>query len=559
MKKLLIGILVLATVGVHAQSKKAPVKQGSSKRTTKADSAAVERVEPADDAIPVQEEVIMSTADGSSGSLEKPATNDSFTIYANYRDKNLSIAYEGNSADNRRYGLVENDTRKEITPFIFDNISGFLGSDYSQVAINGKYGVINAGGQIVVPCIYDEMDPIAPDSKDYKGYHLARKNGRSGVISDKNETIVPFEYDDIESPSYLLAGYLKVVKGGKVGVLDLVSHKLTIPAVYDNVHFQSEKYAQVEKGPLHSMLRITGEPLFSNWYTNIEWVGPSLSMAIAELNGRKGVIDTAEKKILPFEYDAITLINTPSSQLIFIVRKGGRYGVLGVDGKALMPLQYEQITEAGNHNMFLVAKNNKKGLLGMDGKEILPLQYDEITSDEMYYIVKKNSRFGVLNYNGEIVLPAEYSALSPVSLTESSAKYLLAVKNGKKGIIDMSTGKPRFDFVYDDLIAARRNNYTSVETFNNTIIAMKNGRYGMIDMSGSVLLPFEYDDLESLNSYLVIAAKDGKYGVVNIYNGNTLLPFEYQFVNNKKGVIIAYKRGYERYRLTDNKLISEEK
>ena len=188
------------------------------------------------------------------------------------------------------------------------------------------------------------------------------------------------------------------------------------------------------------------------------------------------------------------------------------------------------------------------------GAPVLAMEYDEIVNKGNYFLLKKNNRYGFIGRTGNLILPVEYDALEQMITGENyNISYLLATRDGKKAIVDAATGKPLFDFIYDDLIGVS-SYIEDPEVFGNAIIAVKNGRYGMIEMNGNILVPFVYDDLQYLNSFLVIAGKDGKYGIVDVYNKNIVLPLEYQFVNFNNNTITAYKNSYEKYRVSGNKI-----
>ncbi|WP_205508818.1 WG repeat-containing protein [Longitalea arenae] len=588
MRKFLLVLGLLSTLFVNAQTKRPAAK----KKETKKEEKPVKKVVPVEKAVevvqdievveepkvesisiesvkeegivesvmaPVMEEV--KREETKTGTTSNNSTNvvdgEPFYIYTSYREKNLIIAHTGADYENKRYALLEFFSKKKITPFIFENISSFYDSDLSQVKLNSKHGVINTKGQIIIPCIYDEMSTMTIDGMVY---YVVNKGGRDGVINAQNETVIPFEYDNLRK-SYNSSMHLEISKGGKYGLMNFVSRKMVIPAIYDRIDVLSNNLVQVRKGNQYTLFNLSGEQVFSNWYTQLD-IYIDGDYALVELNGKKGVISIAEKKIIPLDYDVMTRLRSgySSSKVFFITAKGGKYGIMGNDGKVVLPLQYTMITSTG-YDLVTVTKANKKGLLSTEGASVLPVEYDEIIDADRYLLVKKAGKWGVVNRSGVFILPVEYDALTRMYTSDTyNTPYLLATKNGKKGVIDAITGKPRIDFVYDDLIGYRKYSYSSTETFNNSIIAVKNGKYGMVEINGTVLLPFNYDDLQYMNSFLVIAGKGGKYGVVDIYNNNNVvLPFEYQFVNCKNSTVIAYKDSYEKYRVSGNKITKDGK
>jgi hypothetical protein len=503
------------------------------------------------------EEVKIGTASSNATSAANVVDGEPFYIYTSYREKNLIVAHIGADYDNKKYALLEYFSKKKITPFIFESISSFYDNDLSQVKLNSKYGVINTKGQIIVPCIYDEMSTLTIDGVTY---YVVNKGGREGIINAQNESVIPFEYDNVRK-SYNANMHLEVSKNGKYGLMNFVSRKMVIPAIYDRIDVLSNNLVQVRKGNQYTLFSLTGEQVFSNWYTQMD-IYTDGDYALVELNGKKGVINMAEKKTIPLEYDVMTRLRGgySSTNTFFIAAKGGKYGILGRDGKVVLPFQYSMITSTG-YELVTVTKNNKKGLLSSEGQPVLPVEYDDIVDADRYLMVKKDGKFGAVNRSGNFFLPVEYDAISRMYMADSyNASHLLATKNGKKGVIDATTGKVRIDFVYDDLIGYRKYSYSSTESFNNSIIAVKNGKYGMVEISGNVLMPFNYDDLQYMNSFLAIAGKGGRYGVVDIYNHNNIvLPFEYQFVNCKGSTVVAYKDGYEKYRVSGNKITKDGK
>lgn len=71
--------------------------------------------------------------------------------------------------------------------------------------------------------------------------------------------------------------------------------------------------------------------------------------------------------------------------------------------------------------------------------------------------------------------------------------------------------------------------------FEYVLAAKKDGRWGLVDYNGNCILPFEYDDIFDCNShytkdfsasiYEIIAKKKGKWGIVDL-NNHILLPFK---------------------------------
>ncbi|MBE6150210.1 MAG: WG repeat-containing protein [Firmicutes bacterium] len=88
--------------------------------------------------------------------------------------------------------------------------------------INGKYGVSDFTGNLIINCLYDDLYIIQDE------YILAKKDGKFGVINFYNKVIVDFKYDGIDGYN----GYFAVLKDGKMGVIDM-NNNLVVPIFID--------------------------------------------------------------------------------------------------------------------------------------------------------------------------------------------------------------------------------------------------------------------------------------------------------------------------------------
>ncbi|MFT3824896.1 MAG: WG repeat-containing protein [Chitinophagaceae bacterium] len=75
---------------------------------------------------------------------------------------------------------------------------------------NGKYGVINRKGQVVIPFEYYLLESIGDNL--YKAYRGEAFSHKTGVVNSRNEVIVPFIYDELYYYNPL-TNYLLVCQG----------------------------------------------------------------------------------------------------------------------------------------------------------------------------------------------------------------------------------------------------------------------------------------------------------------------------------------------------------
>lgn len=91
--------------------------------------------------------------------------------------------------------------------------------DLFKVKKNGKWGIVGAKNQIIIPFMYDDLRfvPLKIDQKPKRNLRfIAKKNGKFGVISIKNKVLIAFLYEKF----FPFVQYLALVqKQGKLGYI----------------------------------------------------------------------------------------------------------------------------------------------------------------------------------------------------------------------------------------------------------------------------------------------------------------------------------------------------
>lgn len=164
----------------------------------------------------------------------------------------------------------------------------------------------------------------------------------------------------------------------------------------------------------------------------------------------------------------------------------------------------------------------------VDGEEItvLPKEYDYIgIFRDGTAIVQKNtdtygSTFGLVDYNGSFILPVEYGDLSRGSYDEAD-NILRARKIGEDFYRYLRPdGTPLTDYTFTACSDFCRHIGVGCRSIDGKAL------YGAVNDRGEILIPFEYDLLDSPHpSYYswdwLSAQKDGCFGAFD-YNGNLL-------------------------------------
>ena len=138
-----------------------------------------------------------------------------------------------------KWGLVDGLTGKMIVPYQYDyiHIDEYKGevsgldevSNLYEVKDAGKYGLLNAKGEFVLPLVYDFIN-----CSYYGGYYTIVQDGLHGLADVKGKIIIPPTYEDSQYDGFQ-QGLWAVKSNGKWGFVDK-DNQVIIPFQYKYVH-----------------------------------------------------------------------------------------------------------------------------------------------------------------------------------------------------------------------------------------------------------------------------------------------------------------------------------
>ncbi len=156
------------------------------------------------------------------------------------------------------------DAKGEVAIPLRYEVAYAFAAGTAQVKVAGKWGLIDRGGNLVVPAEHDEMSRLSPDSNLLR----VRKGRLWGLIDDTGKAVVPVEHADISSspPS---DGRLAAKSGTLWGYLDPATGGFAIQPAFSSAN------------------RFSG------------------GLAVVARSGKRGVIDRDGKVVIPVQYDSI--------------------------------------------------------------------------------------------------------------------------------------------------------------------------------------------------------------------------------------------------------------
>lgn len=168
-------------------------------------------------------------------------------------------------------------------------------------------------------------------------------------------------------------------------------------------------------------------------------------------------------------------------------------------------------------------QNGKYGVADSEGKIILNPEYAEIKAlgkdNKSGFIVKTaDGKYGIVDFSGNSILEAKYDEITKVYgndlyVVEQAGKQILVKKDGAEVL---SSG-------LDEITAILKNP-------ENGVIYKKANQYGVMKQTGEVIIEANYEELKEAKSGILIAKKDGKYGIIDLEK-NIKVEFKYPSIS----------------------------
>lgn len=243
-----------------------------------------------------------------------------------------------------------------------------LSGGFAAVCLDGKWGYLDADGDLVIPCVYD----AAMDFEN--GNAAAMENGqviiidtdgfRTALCKENADGIAPFgsgitslringkwrlanaemtigatEYDFIGT---LSDGGRAVSQNGKWVIQNISSEAQT--GEFDGfaldergcAYRNGRAFAKI--GELYYLIDASGTKISDTGYENACPFLESDSLAAVCKNGKWGFIDKTGQKVLPFIWDNACSFSSE----VAAVEQDGLWGYLSLRGELAIPLQYLQ-------------------------------------------------------------------------------------------------------------------------------------------------------------------------------------------------------------------------
>lgn len=432
---------------------------------------------------------------------------------------------------------------------------------YYTIYDNGKWGVINSYGEVVVKATYDEMIVIPDETQDIFicTYDVNYDNNsyKTKVLNAKGKEIIK-DYEKIEA----IANYdkeqviwyednvFKVQKDSKYGLINYSGKKL-LEMEYDNITpiFGAKNSLKLEKEEKFGLCDDTGNIIIEPKYKKIDKVGTDYKNGyiVVDENNKYGIIGFDKSNIIEPKYDDIKGV---SGENLYAVKENGKYIIINKEGEKKVNKEFEDVLEINNDTIVCATSKGKYGVIDMNAETKIKFEYDSLEHAKgEYYIAKKGDKFGVVKLDGSTVIPIESKKVKYVESGdfivadyEGNTKKIYDGNfeekiNGNVREINTSKGYIRIsvndEYKYYNFKFEEKSS-SEILSSNKLFLSKKDGKYGFIDASGKLVIDYQYDDATEQNSSGYAGVKkDGLWGAIDL-NGKVVVEPKYNLDNNSK-------------------------
>lgn len=391
---------------------------------------------------------------------------------------------------------------------------------YYKLEREGKIGIINLKGEILIEPVYDDIKIPNPE----KPVFICQNKEQTIALNEKAEEILTqyqgidaIELNGMVSNMPYEKSVLKYKQDEKYGLINLKGKKITDP-IYEEINSLAHKEGEflVKKDGKNAVINNQGKIIIANKYDSIVGDGYYTENEKYALSGyivsittkegyRYGYLDYKQKQILKPEYaSVIRLLQIEQTQDIYLaVVKNGQVGVVK-NGKEVIEFKYQDIEYNTQNQTFTLERNGKFGVCNLEGKIIVPIEYDNISITGLYIQATKEEETELFNINAEKIEDAVYNE---IYTTQNDNYYITVDKSGKYGI--MKTNK---DILVD-------NKYSYIEYLQDEffIAVREDGKIGVINALGTQMVDFRYDVIQKIEGTNVVEAKILEEATTDLY------------------------------------------
>ncbi len=419
----------------------------------------------------------------------------------------------------------------------FPNTDVIRSTDFSLFEENGKVGLKDQEGEILIPATYDAIGwsngKLSVVDK-VVGY---QSNGMWGLIHTSNRLVTAPEYLDLTpgEGSFLVAQKKSdLTQRPSFGVIN-TSGKVIIPFIYDGLKLSNMRAVVMSRSGTKfqfGLVDLSHKIIIPVQYQRVYSLG-SLRYAVENTERKTAIFSDDGNQVSPFNIDSLSTFRKDYA----VVYQGQQQGLIDRNGVIVLKPEYGEVrlqddgavlSREANAWFFLQGDNQliaeyradeirplstdryavlSAGKLQLADNDLKPLHDDYFSSigefEDGIACYRKNSHTGVITSGGKTLIAPQY-------------RELIVDRNGFRGCLDTGN-KNRWVLLDKQGNPRSEKHYEYIAPFTGKYYPVKNrGFWGAVDGSGKEIITCVHDSLlQELNNNVVVKFKDG-YGVITL-------------------------------------------
>lgn len=296
---------------------------------------------------------------------------------------------------------------------------------------------------------------------------------------------------------------------------------------YEIAQVEQYNYFVLKQEEASGVIDRNGNKIIEAEYDDVRIPNPEKAVFICYKDDKIRVFNENKEEILSQyqKVEPIRLKNIASNLMyeksVLTYLENGKYGLINFEGKKITKPIYDAIDSLPyKEGELLVKQNDKYGVINIKGNKLIGIIYDQISVDGYYtnengyknagYIVSNKTqegyRYGYIDSKGNLILKLQYNQLSRITdIKDDDNIYLLGAKNGQFGV-----NKNEKELI--------KNEYQSIlyDQTNQLFVVEKSKKYGVATLEGKVIVPEQYDQIDTVGIYLYATNEQG----TTVYNSN---------------------------------------
>lgn len=445
----------------------------------------------------------------------------------------------------KKYGLINEQIEfllepKNVAVGMFDKFgycwfatSGKVDKKSGKL-MNGRYGLINKAGKIIIPAKYavigyfykyrvkgsqDVQELNAANSIAYNLYSLERPLSRlynpenilkvdlSQAKSEAATDTIMLGYENMEiftDSTYFIFGKSRV----RNGVMNAHGDVMVPDKKFDYVHCPAYGIALVGK---------IRKKKVNYGYYNVE------SGFLKEFEDNEilqSYIDGVGK-IVNADDQSVYFVDKSGNRVTEVYRaamnfnqgrcivqdnKSGKFGVIDTEGKALLPFEYDDIHPSYGEGLLGVRKSDLWGAVNLEGEMTIPLAYTGLTQFKSGWAAAcdKDGHWGLIDKDNRTIVPFQWDdvllgAPQDVSLVWVKKNNLWQCYDRKKQALAFDKG------------------FESAWNFQDgRAMVSENQKLGVVDVNGNLIVPCQLNSQFKVDDVLAYMKQTGRQSLTEI-------------------------------------------